>query len=93
MPELPEVEVTRKGVEQHCQGLSVQALQVYQRALRWPVPNAVQHCVGLSLNRVERRAKYILMYFDPHVLVVHLGMSGSLQVAPLNSPLQKHYHL
>lgn len=93
MPELPEVEVTRQGVEQHCQGLTLEALHVYQAALRWPIPNSIGQCVGQPLKAVQRRAKYLLMHFGNHVLVVHLGMSGALKVVPTGTPLHKHDHV
>ncbi|MEO6566594.1 MAG: DNA-formamidopyrimidine glycosylase family protein, partial [Casimicrobiaceae bacterium] len=81
MPELPEVETTRRGVEPLVTGRRIQALHVYDRRLRWPVPDDLQHhLVGRSIDRVDRRSKYLLFRLGADTMLVHLGMTGSLRV-------------
>lgn len=93
MPELPEVEVTRRGVENHFLGRTLLACTVRQPRLRWPVPDEVHHCSGHVLETVARRSKYLCMVFGPGVLVVHLGMSGSLKIVKPSEPWAKHDHI
>ena len=81
MPELPEVEITRRGIEPHVAGRRLTALVVRERRLRWPVPAGLaRRLAGATLQRVRRRAKYLLFDFAQGSLIVHLGMSGSLRV-------------
>ncbi|MEO0437232.1 MAG: bifunctional DNA-formamidopyrimidine glycosylase/DNA-(apurinic or apyrimidinic site) lyase [Pseudomonadota bacterium] len=94
MPELPEVETTRRGIQPFCEGRRVSDVVVRERRLRWPVPRDLPAVlVGQRVLRVERRAKYLLLYTDVGVLLIHLGMSGSLRV--LLEPLlpAKHDHI
>ncbi|MCX8003482.1 MAG: bifunctional DNA-formamidopyrimidine glycosylase/DNA-(apurinic or apyrimidinic site) lyase [Burkholderiaceae bacterium] len=78
MPELPEVEVTRRALAPHLEGLTLRALHVRQRRLRWPVPARLPAAVaGQPLLRLQRRGKYLLWQFPPGTLISHLGMSGS----------------
>jgi formamidopyrimidine-DNA glycosylase len=78
MPELPEVEVTRRALAPYVEGLTVQAVRVRDRRLRWPVPARLgQTLAGRSLLALERRAKYLLWRFEHGTLISHLGMSGS----------------
>ncbi len=94
MPELPEVETTRRGVEPHVLGRHVMAVQVHNRRLRWPVPAALaRELPGCRIEAVERRAKYLLFRADQHHLLIHLGMSGRLRVLPAEHPRQPHDHL
>ena len=92
MPELPEVETTRKGVEPLLSGRQLEDFEVRNPNLRWPVllPDALG---GQCLLRVARRAKYLLFIFEEGVLILHLGMSGSLRVLSRAAPLLKHDHL
>ena len=65
MPELPEVETTRRGIEPHVLGRRVTAIVARNRNLRWPVPRRLDHdMVGEVIRRVERRAKYLLLGTD-----------------------------
>jgi formamidopyrimidine-DNA glycosylase len=92
MPELPEVETTRRGVEPLLLGQTLQSVEVRDARLRWPV--SLPHSLpGQRLLRLERRAKYLLFLFDEGVLILHLGMSGSLRVLPSQTPYLKHDHL
>jgi formamidopyrimidine-DNA glycosylase len=93
MPELPEVETTRRGIEPHVVGVRIEAIVVRQPQLRWRVPEAVQEAVGLEVEAVRRRAKYLLLDTRRGSLVLHLGMSGSLTVQPTNKAPTKHDHL
>lgn len=94
MPELPEVETTRRGISAHICGHTVTAAVVREHRLRWPVPrelNALLH--GQRLGAVSRRAKYLLLHFPNGTLILHLGMSGSLRVLAVTTPPEKHDHL
>lgn len=94
MPELPEVETTRRGIEPHIVGAKVTALQVRQPRLRWPVPaDLPQWISGRVVEGVSRRGKYLLIAFDNGDVMVHLGMSGSLRVVSIASEAAKHDHL
>ena len=93
MPELPEVEVTRRGIANTLQGARVSAVQVRNAALRWPVPaDLAEHLVGHVVSRVCRRAKYLLVEFAHGTLLLHLGMSGSLRIVASALPPEKHDH-
>ena len=81
MPELPEVEVTRRCMTQALEGRTVRALRVYERRLRWPVPRTLgATLVGRRLHRIDRRGKYLLWRFEHGVLISHFGMTGSWRV-------------
>ena len=94
MPELPEVETTRRGVAPALVGKRVVAVHVYDRRLRWPVPAGLERALeGRTLAGVDRRSKYLLFRFAgalaTDTLLVHLGMTGSLRVykrAPARKP-------
>jgi formamidopyrimidine-DNA glycosylase len=94
VPELPEVETTRRGVEPHVLGRQVTAVRVHDRRLRWPVPAALaRELPGRRIESVQRRAKYLLFRAGDRCLLVHLGMSGRLRVMPDSQPAQAHDHL
>lgn len=94
MPELPEVETTRRGVEPHVLGRQIVRVDVRERRLRWPVPDALSdELPGSRFTSVGRRAKYLLFQCGSGVLLVHLGMSGSLRLVPANEPPSKHAHV
>lgn len=94
MPELPEVETTRRGVEPHVIGRRIRALLVHEPRLRWPVRQDLPALVaGQKVCRAGRRAKYLLLELDRGTLLLHLGMSGSLRVLPTSTPRLKHDHL
>ncbi|AJC20897.1 bifunctional DNA-formamidopyrimidine glycosylase/DNA-(apurinic or apyrimidinic site) lyase [Pandoraea pulmonicola] len=83
MPELPEVEVTRRGIAPHVAGTRVARIDVRNAALRWPVPDGLDTLLrGETLVGVERRGKYLLLEYAPGWLLVHLGMTGTLRVMP-----------
>ncbi len=94
MPELPEVETTRRGVAPYLQGRCVSVLRVRQPRLRWPVPSDLASLIqGQQVRGVTRRGKYLLIGFDAGAVLVHLGMSGSLRVVPQEQPPGKHDHV
>lgn len=94
MPELPEVETTRRGIEGVLLQQRVLYLIVRERRLRWPVPdNLEQQLEGQKVLSVRRRAKYILIELETGCLIWHLGMSGSISVVDENAPLKKHDHI
>jgi formamidopyrimidine-DNA glycosylase len=92
MPELPEVEVTRRGIAPHLMGRLISGVHVRQPRLRWPVPRAVRSLAGLTVTSVRRRGKYLLVDCGDGHLILHLGMSGSLRVLPPETPPGKHDH-
>ncbi len=94
MPELPEVETTRRGIAPLVEGRRVTGVNLRQPRLRWPVPEALPAILtGQRCHAVGRRAKYLLLRFDRGHLLLHLGMSGSLRVLPQGTPPGKHDHL
>lgn len=94
MPELPEVETTRRGVAPHLEHRVVEDVIVRHRGLRWPVPRGLARTLaGQRLSGVDRRAKYLLFRFERGTLILHLGMSGHLRVVPCETPVAKHDHL
>lgn len=95
MPELPEVETTRRGVEPHVVGRRIVQLAVHEPRLRWPVrPDVAGAVAGQRILRAGRRAKYLLLELESGAtLLWHLGMSGSLRVLSANTPRQLHDHL
>lgn len=94
MPELPEVETTRRGIEPHLVGRRVAGLAVREPRLRWPVDPRIGGIVaGQRISGVDRRAKYLLIRMQSGTLMLHLGMSGSLRIVPGDAPLRTHDHL
>lgn len=91
MPELPEVEVTRRGLQPVLAGACVEAVW-FGKPLRWPLGCAEQVLVGSCIQAVRRRGKYLLMDLDGGLLLVHLGMSGSLSLAKSPPPRGPHDH-
>lgn len=93
MPELPEVEVTRRGVAPHLDGRVVTAVVVRHSGLRWPFPADLPALLcGHRIRSTGRRGKYLLLRFDHGTLIVHLGMSGHLRVLSTGTPPRKHDH-
>ena len=92
MPELPEVETTRRGIEPYLLGHKVHHVQIREKRMRWPVDDAVQKISGHMIQGVQRRAKYILITCNAGTLLLHLGMSGSLRICPHELALKKHDH-
>jgi formamidopyrimidine-DNA glycosylase len=94
MPELPEVETTRRGIAEALTGHSIVAVVVRDRRLRWHLPAPFEaQLVGRRVLGVSRRAKYLLIELDRGTVLVHLGMSGSLRVLPATAPPRLHDHV
>jgi formamidopyrimidine-DNA glycosylase len=93
MPELPEVETTRRGLEPHLEGRRIRTAVVRKRALRQPVPrNLPQLVAGTTVRQVGRRGKYLLIDCGRGTLIVHLGMSGRLWLVDATTPPERHDH-
>ena len=95
MPELPEVETTRRGILPSLRGRRIRGVEVRESRLRWPVPPDLDAILrGEEVDTVERRGKYLLVRLGKGTLLIHLGMSGSLRVltAPASAP-RKHDHI
>jgi formamidopyrimidine-DNA glycosylase len=94
MPELPEVETTRAGIEPLLIGRRVTGVTIRQPLLRWPVPADLERkLAGQFIKAVGRRAKYLLVKTSAGTILMHLGMSGSLQVVDDGVPPQPHDHI
>jgi len=94
MPELPEVETTRRGIEPWLVGRRIETLTVREWRLRWRVPRGLPAKLGgARVRTVGRRAKYLLIGTDAGTLIWHLGMSGSLRVLDADSPPLAHDHV
>ena len=92
MPELPEVEVTRRGIAPHLTGRRISGVAVRESRLRWPVPREVHALAGRTVRSIRRRGKYLVVDCGDGHLILHLGMSGSLRVLPPGTPALKHDH-
>ncbi len=81
MPELPEVETTKNGITPHILNKTISSVLVHQSKLRWRIPDDLSEKLSsLTVLKIERRAKYLLIEFTTGTLIIHLGMSGSLRV-------------
>lgn len=92
MPELPEVEVTRRGIAPFLTGQIITGVEVREPRLRWRVPAEVAGLAGSTIASVKRRGKYILIDCGIGHLILHLGMSGSLRILDAGAPPEKHDH-
>jgi len=94
VPELPEVETTRRGITGHVTGRRVARVIVREPRLRWRVsPRLATVLAGQTVREVGRRAKYLLLRFDTGTLLIHLGMSGSLRIVEAGTTPRPHDHL
>ncbi len=94
MPELPEVETSRRGIAPWLEGMRVEDVVVRERRLRWPVPVEVDQLLpGEIIHSIRRRAKYLLFDTDAGILLLHLGMSGSVRIIDHREPAAKHDHV
>lgn len=94
VPELPEVETTRRGISPHVRGRVVTEVVVRNAQLRWPVPAELAAAVvGNSVAAIERRGKYLLLSVGGGTALWHLGMSGSLRVIADGAAPGKHDHV
>ncbi|WP_137940173.1 bifunctional DNA-formamidopyrimidine glycosylase/DNA-(apurinic or apyrimidinic site) lyase [Chitinivorax sp. B] len=94
MPELPEVETTRRGIEPCISGQKIQNVVIRNHALRWPISEELPHnLIGSTVLNVNRRAKYLLINVGHGGILIHLGMSGSLRIVAAETPPKKHDHV
>lgn len=93
MPELPEVETSRRGIEPYLVGHTIQYALVRNARLRWPVSEQILSLSDRPVRSVQRRAKYLLIELDQGWIIVHLGMSGSLRMLAEETPAGKHDHV
>jgi len=94
MPELPEVETSRRGIAPHIEGRKVKRVIVRETRLRWPVPSDLAELLeGEKLLSVARRGKYLLLQFPQGHVLMHLGMSGNVRVVSQQQAVVKHDHV
>ena len=94
MPELPEVETTRRGIEPSIRGQVIRSILVREPRLRWRVPRELpQEAAGQRLRELRRRAKYLLFDLERGTMILHLGMSGSLRLLPSPTAALPHDHV
>ena len=94
MPELPEIETVCRGIEDSILKQKITAVTVRNHNLRWPVPqNLAQVLRGKSIQKIHRRGKYILLKTQTGTLIIHLGMSGTLQTKTKSPSYAKHDHV
>lgn len=94
MPELPEVETTRQGIESVAVGQTLVKMTVRERRMRWPIPDVLPQIVdNRPLLSCHRRGKYLILRFAHGDLIVHLGMSGSVRAVPTQSLWRTHDHV
>ena len=93
MPELPEVETSRRGIEPHSVGNILHYAIVRNSKLRWPVSEKIKTLLDEPILSVKRRAKYLLIELNQGWIIVHLGMSGSVRILPEEQPEEKHDHI
>ncbi len=93
MPELPEVETTRRGLEPYVSGRRIETLAIRERRLRQPIPGDLEnHLRGSRITSLRRRGKYLLLDTEHGTVLIHLGMSGSLRVLATPAPAGPHEH-
>ncbi|MCC7257134.1 MAG: bifunctional DNA-formamidopyrimidine glycosylase/DNA-(apurinic or apyrimidinic site) lyase [Gammaproteobacteria bacterium] len=93
MPELPEVETTRRGLAPWLEGQRIEKVVVRQRQLRWPIPRDLpRRLAGQTVTALDRRGKYLLMRTAAGTALMHLGMSGSMRVLTAATAPGRHDH-
>lgn len=93
MPELPEVETTVRGISPHILHKKITQVIIRQPKLRWQIKHDLQSdLAGQTIQHISRRGKYLLLASSNGVLIIHLGMSGSLQIVSPDIPPKKHDH-
>lgn len=96
MPELPEVETSRRGIEPHIVNCKIKDVIIRQHKLRWPIPKSLASKIkNHKLKKVDRRGKYLLLHFgeNDNTVIIHLGMSGSLRICTASTEAGKHDHI
>ena len=94
MPELPEVETIRRGIEPHVVGRTIEKVIVRDRRLRWPIARGFEKkLAGRRIRAVDRRGKYLLLDLGGDKVILHLGMTGNLALLEPGRAVKKHDHL
>jgi len=94
VPELPEVETTRQGIEPLISGCRIVRVELRVPKLRWLLdPQLSKLLSGQTVHSVGRRAKYLMVNLDSGCLLIHLGMTGNLRVVPSSTEVAKHDHV
>jgi len=94
MPELPEVETSRRGIEPYVVDQKIAGVRIRERRLRWPVDREIDdHLPGQIVTSVDRRAKYLLINTTGGTAILHLGMSGSVFIVDRDTPAGVHDHV
>lgn len=94
MPELPEVETTMQGLIPHLSGTIIQEVIIRQPQLRWTIPPNLNELLALQkITKLSRRGKYLLIHLEHGTLIIHLGMSGSLQIVQASKTSTRHDHV
>ena len=93
MPELPEVETTLRGLNEHLLNVRIRQIILRRAQLRWLIPKEIHRLAGQKITALERRAKYLLMHTDAGSAIWHLGMSGNLRVVTPESLPKLHDHV
>ncbi len=94
MPELPEVETIKRGIASNLEGETIKSVIVRNKKLRWPIPDILSTILpNQSIISVQRRGKYLLCECTKGHILIHLGMSGNLQIMPHDTELKKHDHV
>jgi len=94
MPELPEVETSRRGIEPYLVDQRIARVQIRERRLRWPIGLEIdERLPGQTVMSVDRRAKYLLINTTGGTAILHLGMSGSVFIVDRDTPAGVHDHV
>ncbi len=93
MPELPEVEITRRGISPSVVKQTVQRVNIHTEKLRWPIPPLHRILKDQCILDITRRGKYLLFQCKKGTLIIHLGMSGCLKLVDKQLPRIKHDHV
>ena len=94
MPELPEVETSRRGIEPHIKQQQLSDVIIREHRLRWPIPrNLPRILISQTVAQVSRRGKYLILQCTRGSVIIHLGMSGSLRIVSAATPADKHDHI
>ena len=94
MPELPEVETSRRGIAPWLEQQKVEEVIIRERRLRWPIPVHFEATLtGKTIKSLKRRAKYLLFDTGNGTAILHLGMSGSVRIIDPDEPAAKHDHV
>lgn len=92
MPELPEVEVTKRGIEQVLLNRTIKDVAIGKLSLRVPMSPELKNLIGAQVTKIERRAKYIIVFTTQGSLIIHLGMTGHLSIVDINAEHKLHDH-